>query len=192
MAIRIGRRHFISALGGAAVAWPQATRADQVAKLPSIGFLGPATATAWSRWFATFTQRLHELGWVEGRTITIEARWTEGRIDRVAEVATELAELKVDIIVTGGNPAVFAAKQAAPTTPIVFAIAADAVGTGLVSSLARPGGNVTGLSVLIPNTAGKRLELLREIVPDLRRLVVMANIRIHRDTAGARGGPIIR
>jgi putative tryptophan/tyrosine transport system substrate-binding protein len=176
MTIDIGRRKFVAAFGGATVGLPLAARAQQVGKLPIIGFLGPATAAAWSQWFAAFTQRLRELGWIEGRTVTIESRWTEGRAERLAEIATELAELKVDIIVTGGPPAVLAAKHAAPATPIVFAISADAVGTGLVNSLARPGGNVTGLSVMIPNTVGKRLELLRQIVPELRRLAVMANV----------------
>ena len=170
------RREFIAFLGGATVAWPLAARAQKAAKLPTIGFLGPATALAWSRWFATFTQRLRELGWIEGRTVVIESRWTEGRADHSAELATELARFKVDVIVTAGLPAVIAAKQAAPATPIIFAIASDAVGTGLVSSLAKPGGNVTGLSVMIPNTAGKRLELLREVVPDLHRLAIMANV----------------
>jgi putative tryptophan/tyrosine transport system substrate-binding protein len=170
------RRDFIHAVVGSAIAWPLAARAQQAAKLPTVGFLGPATALAWRRWFATFTQRLRELGWIEGRTIVIESRWTEGRTDRSAELASELARLKVNIIVTAGHAAVTAAKQAAPATPIIFAIAADAVGTGLVSSLAKPGGNVTGLSVMIPNTAGKRVELLREVIPGLHRLAIMANV----------------
>jgi putative ABC transport system substrate-binding protein len=121
-------------------------------------------------------QRLHELGWNEGRTIAIEYRWAEGREERFAELAAELVRLKVDVIVTSGTPAVMASKQATSVIPIVFATAGDPVGNNLVASLARPGGNVTGLSNLISDTGGKRLEFLREVVPDLRRLAIMANV----------------
>jgi putative tryptophan/tyrosine transport system substrate-binding protein len=171
------RREFITLMGGAAAAgWPLAARGQQPGKLRTIGFLGVASATVWGQWVAAFVQRLRELGWIEGRTVAIEYRWADGRTERFAEIAAEFARLKVDIIVTAGPQAVSAAKQAMPVTPIVFAITGDAVGTGIVASLARPGGNVTGLSMLIPDTAGKKLELLREVVPGLRRLAVMANV----------------
>jgi putative tryptophan/tyrosine transport system substrate-binding protein len=169
------RRQFLTVLGGAA-AWPLAARAQQPGKLRTIGFLGVASASVWGQWVAAFVQRLRELGWIEGRTVAIEYRWADGHTERFAEIAAEFARLKVDIIVTAGPQAVSAAKQAMPVTPIVFAITGDAVGTGIVASLARPGGNVTGLSMLIPDTAGKKLELLREVVPGLRRLAVLANV----------------
>jgi putative tryptophan/tyrosine transport system substrate-binding protein len=148
-------------------------RAQQ--KLPTIGYLGTAAAAAWAPWTAAFVQRLHELGWTDGRTVAIQYRWAEGRADRSAELAAELARLKVDVIVTGGNAAL-AAKQASSAVPIVFALVDDPVGMGLVASLARPGGNVTGLSFQAADLAGKRLALLREVVPDLRRLAIMANV----------------
>jgi putative tryptophan/tyrosine transport system substrate-binding protein len=169
----VKRREFITLLGGAA-AWPLAARAQQ-AKLPTIGVLGAATPSAWTPWVAAFVQRLRELGWSEGRTIAIEYRWGEGRSERYAEIAAEFVRLKVDIIVTAGI-AVPAAKQATSVIPIVFAVASDPVAGGLVASLARPGGNVTGLSVQSPDLAGKRLELLRQLLPGLRGLAVMANV----------------
>src|SRR5215467_4565199 len=139
------RREFITLLGGAA-AWPLAARAQQAGKLPTIGFLGQSTRSAGSEWVAAFVQRLRELGWNEGRTIAIEYRWGEGREERFAEVAAEFVRLKVDVIVTSGTLAVMAAKQATSVIPIVFATAGDPVANHLVASLARPGGNVTGLS----------------------------------------------
>jgi putative ABC transport system substrate-binding protein len=167
------RRAFITLLGGAA-AWPLAARAQQ-AKLPTIGFLGAGTASAMSQWTAAFVQRLRELGWVEDRTIAIHYRWAEGRTERLAEIAAEFVRVKVDVIVTNSAAPVVAAKQATSVIPIIIASAADPVGTGLVASLARPGGNVTGLSVQMTDLAGKRLELLREVVPSLRRLAIMVN-----------------
>ena len=169
------RREFITLLGGAA-AWPLAARAQQPAKRPIVGFLGDSTPLAESERAAAFARRLHDLGWIEGRTIAIEYRWADGRSDRLAEIAAEFARLKVDIIVTGGTPAVMAAKQAAPVVQIVFAAVGDPVGTGIVASLARPGGNVTGLSALTADLAGKRLGLLREVVPGLGRLAIMGNV----------------
>jgi putative tryptophan/tyrosine transport system substrate-binding protein len=171
----VRRREFISLLGGAAAAWPLAARAQQPAKLPTIGVLGVATASAWSDWVSSFVQRLRELGWIEGRTVAIEYRWAGGRSERFAEIAAEFVRLKVDIIVTAGG-AVVAAKAATTVTPIVFAVASDPLGSGLVASLARPGGNVTGLSVQVPDVAGKRVELLRELVPSFRTLAIMANV----------------
>jgi putative ABC transport system substrate-binding protein len=168
------RRDFITLLGGAAATWPLAARAQQPGKLPKIGFLGSGSASGWSPWTAAFVQRLNELGWTEGRTVAIEMRWAEGRSERFAAIATELVELKVDVIVTSGL-AVPAAKQVTSVIPIVFALASDPVGLGMIASLARPGGNVTGLSQQSRELAGKRLELLREILPSLRRLAVIGN-----------------
>jgi putative ABC transport system substrate-binding protein len=168
------RREFITLLGGAAV-WPIAARAQQAGKLPTIGFLVAGTPTSHGQWVAAFVQRLRELGWIEGRTITIEYRWAEGRSERFAEIAAELVRRKVDVIVTSATEAIVAAKQATSVIPIVFAAAGDPVGTGLVASLARPGGNVTGLSIQQTDVAAKRLELLREVVPGLQRLAIWAN-----------------
>src|SRR6266516_1668083 len=166
------RRKFIAFLGGA-VAWPLAPRA-QPAKLPTIGFLGADTPSGWSHWVAAFVQHLQELGWIEGRTVAIEVRWAEGRPERFGEIAAEFVRLNVDVIVTVGG-AVLAAKQVTSVIPIVFAAANDPIGTGLVPSLAPPGGNVTGLSSQAADLAGKRLELLREVVPGLRHLAIMSN-----------------
>ena len=172
------RREFITLLGGAAATWPLAARAQQP-KMPTIGFLGANSASAQTQWTAAFVQRLRELGWIEGRTVSIEYRWAEGRSDRYTEIAAEFVRLKVDVIVTAGNEAAIAAKQVTSVIPIVFAVAGDPVGTGLVASLARPGGNVTGLSLQFTDLAGKRLELFREVVPGLRRLAIMANVSSH-------------
>jgi putative ABC transport system substrate-binding protein len=166
------RRDFIAGLCGVA-AWPLGARA-QPAKLPTIGFLGTTTPSAWADYVPAFVQRLRELGWIEGRTVAIEYRWAEGRNDRFNEIAAEFARLKVDIIVTSGGAGV-AAKQATSTIPIVLALANDPVGSGLAASLARPGGNVTGLSLLAPDLAGKRLENLRQVLPDVRRLAILGN-----------------
>jgi len=172
----VKRREFTTLFGGAAVAWPLAARAQQAGKLPTIGFLGQSTRSAASEWVAAFVQRLRELGWMEGRTITIEYRWSEGRAERFAQIAAEFVRLKVDVILTSGTPEVLAAKQATSVIPIVFATAGDPVGNGLIASLARPGGNVTGMSLQSNDTAGKRVELLREVVPSLRRLAILANV----------------
>ena len=169
------RREFITLLGGAA-AWPLAARAQQASKLPTIGFLGSSTFSAMSEWIAAFAQRLRERGWIEGRTVAIEYRWAEGRAERAAEIAAEFVRLKVDVIVTYATPPTLAAKQATSAIPIVFAAAGDPLGAGLVVSLARPGGNVTGLSLQSTDLVGKRLELLREVVPGLRRLAIVANV----------------
>ena len=171
------RRNFIALLGSAAVAWPLAARAQQPGKLPTIGLLGSSTPLAMSQWVAAFVQRLRELGWIEGRTVAIEYRWAEGRDERYDEIAAEFVRLKVDVIVTYGSSPVLAAKRATSVIPIVFAAVIDAVKAGLVDSLARPGANVTGLSFLQSDVAGKRLELLREAVPGLQRLAIMANVR---------------
>jgi putative ABC transport system substrate-binding protein len=167
------RRELIAGLACAA-AWPLAARAQQPAKLPTIGFLGASTPAGWSQWVPAFERRLRELGWIEGRTIAIEYRWAEGRSERYAEIAAEFVRLKVDVIVTVGS-AVSAAKQATSVIPIVFAVAVDPLGSGLVAGLARPGGNVTGLSVQSADLADKRLEILHELVPNVRRLAIMGN-----------------
>ena len=176
MPVIIGRRELIAALGGAAAAWPLAARAHQAGKRPVVGFLGDSTPLGESERVAAFARRLHDLGWIEGGTIAIEYRWADGRSERLTEIAAEFARLKVDIIVTAGTPAVMAAKQAAPVVPIVFAAAGDPVGAGLVTTLARPGGSVTGLSVLSVDLAGKRLDLLREAISNLGRLAIMGNV----------------
>jgi putative ABC transport system substrate-binding protein len=147
----------------------------QPARLPTIGYVGANTPSVESQRIDVFVQRLRELGWIEGRTIAIEVRWAEGRNERLAEIAAEFIRLKVDVIVTVGTPAVVTAKQATSVIPIVVAVAGDPIGTGLVASLARPGGNVTGLSLQTTDLVGKRLELLREVVPDLRRLAILAD-----------------
>jgi putative ABC transport system substrate-binding protein len=165
------RRAFITLLGGAA-AWPLAARAQR-ARLPTIGFLGANTATTDSHRLTAFVQRLRELGWAEGRNVTIEVRWGEGRAARFAEIAAEFVRLKVDVIVTSGHAPIAAAKHETSVIPIVFAATSDAVGSGLVASLARPGGNVTGLSMQQIDLAGKRLELLRELAADVRTLAIM-------------------
>jgi ABC-type uncharacterized transport system substrate-binding protein len=170
------RRDFILLLGGAAAAWPLAARAQQPAKLSTIGFLVAGTPSSHGQWVAAFVQRLSELGWIEGRTIAIEYRWAEGRSDRATEIAAEFVRRNVDVIVTSATAVIVAAMQATSVIPIVFAAAGDPVGTGLVASLARPGGNVTGLSMQQTDLAAKRLELLREVVPGLRRLAILANV----------------
>jgi len=168
------RREFITLFGSATVAWPLAARAQQPMKLPTIGFLGGNSAV-WSPWRAAFVDRLRQLGWIDGRTIAIEYRWTEGHPERAAEFAIEFVQLKVDVIVTF-SPAAMAVKAVTSSIPIVFAIGNDPIGTGLVASLARRGGNVTGMSIQATDLAAKQLELLREIVPNLRRLAIMADM----------------
>jgi len=170
----IARRDFLTLLGGAAAAWPVAAPAQQADKLPNIGFLG-SDAAGWSTRTAAFVARLRELGWIEGRTIAIEYRWNEGRPERVAEIAAEFVRLKVDVIVTNAS-AVVTLKQATAVIPVVFTTGNDPVGSGLVASLARPGGNVTGLATQQIDTADKRLELLREVVPRLRRLAIILDV----------------
>jgi putative tryptophan/tyrosine transport system substrate-binding protein len=169
------RREFMMLLGGAA-AWPLAARAQQTqARLPTIGYLGGGDATSQRAWVDAFVQRLRELGWIEGRTIAIEYRWGEGRPERYAEIAAEFVRLNVDVILAGGTEAAVAAKQATSVIPIIFSTAGDPIGSRLVASLARPGGNVTGLSNQGSDLPAKRLSLLCEVLPELRRLAVMAN-----------------
>jgi putative ABC transport system substrate-binding protein len=165
------RREFITLIGGGATAWPFVVRAQRAGKVPTIGFMG-ISASGFNSWSAAFAERLQELGWIEGRTVAIEYRWSEGRPERVSEIATEFVQQKVDLIVAYGA-AVTTLKQVTASIPIVFAIAVDPVGVGLVANLSHPGGNVTGLSVQATDAAGKRLELLREVLPKLARLGIL-------------------
>ena len=170
----MNRREFMTLVGGA-TAWPHAVHAQQASRIPTVGFLSPNSQEAAKDWTAAFVQRLRDLGWIEGRTVQIEFRWEDGQVERSAEFVNELVRLKVDVIVTHGVPNIVGATKATSTIPIVFPLATDPVGSGFVASLARPGGNVTGLSILSRDLAGKRLELLGEILPALRRLAVMGD-----------------
>jgi putative ABC transport system substrate-binding protein len=171
----VKRREFIALVGGAAV-WPRAASAQQAAgKLPTIGYLGPTTPAVATQRTAAFVQRLRDLGWIDGRNIAIEYRWAEGSSARAAEFAAEFVRRKVDVIVTAGLLEIVAVKQATSAIPIVFQVASDPVGTGLVASLARPGGNVTGPSNQSAELAGKRLELLREVVPGIHAVATIAD-----------------
>ena len=172
------RREFLTILSGAAMAplvWPDDALAQQPRNSTTIGFLGTTTPTIWSANVTAFQNRLRELGWIDGRNVSIEYRWAQGRDDRYAEFAGEFVQRKVDIIVTAGTTAVIALKKATSAIPIVFAAAGDPVRTGLVSSLSRPGGNVTGLSNLQTDLGGRRLSLLREIQPNVKRVAVLGN-----------------
>src|ERR1700745_2338996 len=168
------RREFLAGISAAAV-WPLAGRAPQGGQRATIGLLASSTAAAEGPRRAALVARLAELGWVEGRNLTVEYRAAEGIVERAGEIAAEFARLRVDAIVLAGDAPGLAVKRAAPDIPIVLAAAGDPVGSGLVASLARPGGNVTGFSVQLTDTAGKRIELLREIVPNLRRLALLGN-----------------
>src|SRR5262245_11082061 len=187
----VKRREFITMVGSA-VAWPLAASAQQTPKLPTIGFSSPTKGSVENQRVAAFVQRLRELGWIDGRTVAIKVRWAEGHSERAADIVVEFVRQKVDVIVSRGSVSVLAAKQ---VIPIVLAGAGDPVSTGLVVSLARPGGNVTGLSLQQSDLAGKRLELLREVVPALRRLAILANagnpitLRDMHDIEGAAGTP---
>ena len=150
-------------------------RAQQVGRVPTIGFLGASSPSAWGNRLDAFVRRLRELGWVEGRTVAIEYRWSEGHNERAAEIAAEFVRLKVDVIVTASTATVQAAKHATSVIPVVFALESDPVGNELVASLARPGGNITGMSLQQTDLAAKRLGLMREIMPNLRRLAIVAN-----------------
>lgn len=168
------RRDFFGFFGAVTVFTPFYARAQRSHKLPLVGFLGVASAAVWAPQVASFTQRLRELGWIEGETVSIVYRWAEGHIDRYAAFAAEFVELKVDVIVTVGS-AIPAVKQATSTIPIVFAAAVDPLGSGFVASLARPGGNITGLSLQSSDMASKRIALLRQVIPDLNHLAIMAD-----------------
>ena len=165
------RREFITLLGGAA-AWPLAARAQQAGKIHKVGYLSPSLPSVYS---PLLSDDLRELGWIEGKNVTFEYRFAENRLERLPELAAELVRLNVDVIVGVGTLGPLAAKRATTTIPIVMLSAGDPLGTGLVDSLARPGGNVTGMSLMVPDLGGKRLELLKELLPRLSRVAVLWN-----------------
>jgi putative tryptophan/tyrosine transport system substrate-binding protein len=170
------RREFIALVGGAAAALPITAGAQQSGKVPTIGFLGATTPSVWSAFVTAFLERLRELSWIDGSTVVIEYRWAQGRDELYAQFASEFVHRKVDVIVTAGTDATLAVKKTTSEIPVVFAAVGDPVGTGLVASLAHPGGNVTGLSNEQTDLAGYRLELLHEVVPSVRRVALLGNI----------------
>jgi putative tryptophan/tyrosine transport system substrate-binding protein len=169
------RRKVIALIGGAVAAWPLAARTQQASRVPRIGFLGATSAAGYASQLEGFRLGLRELGYREGENIAVEFRWAQGRYERLPDLAAELVHLKVDAIVTHGTPATLALKKATATIPIIMAVSGDAVGTGLVSSLGKPGGNVTGLSFFAPELSAKRLELLKETIPPLASLATIFN-----------------
>jgi putative ABC transport system substrate-binding protein len=172
------RREFLNVLGGAAVGiavWPRALRAQQAAKMRRVGFLGNSTAALEANLIGPFRDQLRALGYEEGRNIAIEFRWAEGNYGRFPALIAELLDAKVEVIVTAGTPATLAVKRATTSVPLVMIAVGDPVGVGIVPSLARPGGNITGLSSIAPDLEGKRLELLRELVPSLLHVGVFLN-----------------
>ena len=169
------RRTFISAATLSLLAAPLAAEAQQAGKVPRIGFLGNSTAALEANLVGPFREGLRDLGYVEGRNILIEYRWAEGKYERFPALIAELIALKVDVIVTAGTPATLAVKKATTSIPLVMVAVGDPVGTGIVASLARPGGNITGLTSIAPELEGKRLELLREVVPKLSHIAVLWN-----------------
>jgi putative tryptophan/tyrosine transport system substrate-binding protein len=167
------RRAFLCLLGGIAMS-PLAARAAQAAKLPVVGLLAAGPTALDDRRITAFLQRLQQLGWVEGRNVRLEIRFSDGRRESADEIAADFAKAGVDVVVTAGAVAILAARRAMPATPIVFAVTADPVGAGLVDSIAHPGGMITGLSSQGADYGGKQIDLLREIAPNLRRIGVIA------------------
>jgi putative ABC transport system substrate-binding protein len=170
----VRRREFIKGIAGSA-AWPLVAQAQQTGKLAKVGYLGPSSLALERVQVDAFKQRLHELGYVEGKDIAYVFRWAEGHDERFPALAVELAGLKPDVIVTTGTPGTLAAKRATSTIPIIFASSANPISSGLVSTYSRPGGNVTGFTILGPELEGKRVQLLKEAVPALSRIAVMWN-----------------
>jgi putative tryptophan/tyrosine transport system substrate-binding protein len=167
------RRDFINFLGGAAATWPLAARAQQPARVYNIAMLGSARTN--SRAYVAFSEAFRQLGWIEGKNVVLVYRSADNHVDRLPKLAVELVRLKVDVIVTAGTLASLAAKHATTTIPIVMAAAGDPLGSGLVANLAQPIGNVTGLSLMSPDLGGKRLELLKELLPQISRVAVLWN-----------------
>src|SRR4051812_7609943 len=167
-------RRALLAITGAA-AWPLVAPAQQPGRVPIVAFVTPNARSTGAPFAAGFVQRLQDLGWTEARTVSIVYGWGDGRSESTTEIIRELVRREVDVIVTHGVPNIVAAKEATATIPIVFALATDPIGSGLVRSLARPGGNITGLSIQAPDLSAKRLALLREVVPALRRLAVLGD-----------------
>jgi ABC-type uncharacterized transport system substrate-binding protein len=175
MASYLGRRKFLATLGGAAAAWPLSARAQQPKKVPRIGFLGAASASGYARQLEGFRLGLRDLGYVEGTNIVIEYRWAQGKYEHLRELAAELIRSNVDVIVTHGTPGALAAKQANAAIPIVLALVGDPVAAGIVASLARPGGNITGQSFFAPELAAKRIQLLKQLMPQMTRIAAFMN-----------------
>src|ERR1700737_5003857 len=173
--LEVGRRAFIGTVAGALLAAPLATQAQQPGKVHRIGYLGATAASAHARYVEALGLGLRDLGYVEGKNLAIEYRWAEDKYDRLPDLAAELVRMTVDLIVTHATPGTLAAKHATTTIPIVMAISGDAVATGLVASIARPGGNITGSSFFFPELNAKRLELLTEVRPAARRLAALVN-----------------
>jgi putative tryptophan/tyrosine transport system substrate-binding protein len=167
------RREFITLLGSAAAAWPLAASAQKSGNIARIGFLGPASASSWANQLEQFRVGLRNLGYVEGHNIVIESRWADGKYERLPELAAELVDLKVDVLVTYGTPGTLAAKRATTTIPIVMAYSGDALSAGLVTNLARPGGNVTGSTYFLSELMVKRVELLKEAMPHITQVAVL-------------------
>jgi len=166
-------RQLIALLGGAAAAWPLAARAQQAGKGPRIGFLGLSSPLMFASRVEALRLGLRDFGYVEGANITIEYRWAQGRYERLPELAAELVRSKVDLIVTHATPGSLAAKRATTTVPIVMALSGDPVAAGIVTSVARPGGNITGQTFFSPELRAKRVELLKEVMPRLTQVAVI-------------------
>src|SRR5215203_3381636 len=169
------RRREVMAGLGAAVAWPMATRAQQASKVRWIGFLGAISASGYASQVKGLRAGLRELGYVDGENMVIEFRWAEEKYDRLPELAADLARLRVDVLVTHGTPGTVAAKRATTTIPIVAAAVGDPVATGIVTGLVQPGGNVTGVAIFSPELGAKRLQVIKEALPHLRRVAVLLN-----------------
>jgi putative ABC transport system substrate-binding protein len=167
------RREFITLLSGAAAAWPLAARAQQPAKLPTVGFLGSTFASNWASRVEAFRLGLRALGYVEGENIAIEFRWAEEHYDQLAELAADLIRLNVDVVVTYGTPGSLVAKRVTTTIPIVMVHSGDAVAAGIVASLARPGGNLTGMTYFLPELMAKRMEMLKEVMPRVSQVAIL-------------------